>query len=98
MHAGDVWPNGAPLGISSLAAEAAVLLTATYPFPETIDAMQDLLDHPANNVKVLISFWAVRTPGTALNRHPERRCLSHEPRRRRWKPQADRPTHRVCGL
>ena len=32
------------------------MLTATYPFAETIDAMQDLLDHPANNVKVLISF------------------------------------------
>ena len=30
--------------------------TATYPFAETIDAMQNLLDHPANNVKVLISF------------------------------------------
>jgi threonine dehydrogenase-like Zn-dependent dehydrogenase len=30
--------------------------TATYPFPQTIDAMQDLLAHPENNVKVLISF------------------------------------------
>ncbi|HEX8510141.1 MAG TPA: zinc-binding alcohol dehydrogenase family protein [Propionibacteriaceae bacterium] len=30
--------------------------TATYPFPQTIDAMQDLLDKPADNVKVLISF------------------------------------------
>jgi threonine dehydrogenase-like Zn-dependent dehydrogenase len=30
--------------------------TATYAFPQTIDAMQDLLDHPADNVKVLISF------------------------------------------
>ena len=30
--------------------------TATYPFAETIDAMRDLLDQPANNVKVLISF------------------------------------------
>ena len=32
------------------------MLTATYPFAETIDAMQDLLERPADNVKVLISF------------------------------------------
>jgi threonine dehydrogenase-like Zn-dependent dehydrogenase len=30
--------------------------TGTYPFAQTIDAMQDLLAHPENNVKVLISF------------------------------------------
>ena len=30
--------------------------TATYPFAQTIDAMRDLLDNPADNVKVLISF------------------------------------------
>lgn len=32
------------------------LATAVYPFAETIDAMQNLLDHPEDNVKVLVSF------------------------------------------
>ena len=32
------------------------LATSVRPFEETIHAMQDLLDHPADNVKVLISF------------------------------------------
>lgn len=32
------------------------LATSVHPFEETIHAMQDLLDHPADNVKVLISF------------------------------------------
>lgn len=32
------------------------LATSVYPFDQTIDAMQDLLDHPEHNVKVLIEF------------------------------------------
>ncbi|NLH70307.1 MAG: zinc-binding alcohol dehydrogenase family protein [Brooklawnia sp.] len=32
------------------------LATTVYPFAQTVEAMQDLLDHPENNIKVLISF------------------------------------------